>query len=261
MLSSFLSRNAYLLLIAYLLIAQDSAEGQTGPAGVGNSTNNKVWLDASRLTGLNNGARVNQWPDVSGNNWHASQGSLINRPSYVANGLNGRPILNFNRSQAAQFLQISTVGISGLMSNSNTIFAVAMATSGGVNDYIEAYQSIIAAPGWHNCLSFHGYPNTNILLSYQWLGGSMPARVDPKGDITTHIPITQGDWYMPSRVNFETATSTSSSTFINSALVKSETKDLPMTVYGDVVRIGVASLPGGSYVWPLNGNIAEIILL
>jgi hypothetical protein len=107
------------------LLAASFSFAQTGiPAGVGNSTSNKVWLDASHLTGLSNGARVSSWSDRSGNNWNANQSSNTNRPTYITGGLNGHPIVNFNRSGAYQFLEIRNTGIGVTLSNSNTIIVV-----------------------------------------------------------------------------------------------------------------------------------------
>jgi hypothetical protein len=39
---------------------------------------------------------VSQWNDKSGNNRHCSQSTAESRPSYVANGLNGKSILRFD---------------------------------------------------------------------------------------------------------------------------------------------------------------------
>ena len=48
------------------------SKAQTGPGGVGNSSNNILWLDASQLN-LNDGDPVATWPDSSGNNNDAIQ--------------------------------------------------------------------------------------------------------------------------------------------------------------------------------------------
>lgn len=52
-----------------------------------------IWLDASdastiTLDGSNN---VSEWRDKSGNARHASQSTVLNRPSYTTNGINGLP--------------------------------------------------------------------------------------------------------------------------------------------------------------------------
>lgn len=67
-----------LLSVALSITATFSASAQTGPGGVGNSTNNILWLDATQLN-LNNGDPVNNWPDVSGNNNDALQTNLTNQ--------------------------------------------------------------------------------------------------------------------------------------------------------------------------------------
>ncbi|MDJ1501195.1 LamG-like jellyroll fold domain-containing protein [Xanthocytophaga agilis] len=69
---------------------------QTGPAGVGNSSTNAFWLDASRLTGIANGAKFSSWTDVSGNNNHATQTNATYQPTFKISALNGKPAIKFN---------------------------------------------------------------------------------------------------------------------------------------------------------------------
>src|SRR5688500_10633861 len=88
------------------LIGLIDAHAQTGPAGVGNTNSNKIWLDASYISGLTNGARVSSWADRSGNVWNASQANGNNRPTYLTNQLNGLPVVRFNRTSGPQFLNI-----------------------------------------------------------------------------------------------------------------------------------------------------------
>ena len=53
-------------LTFWLLLVNTVVYAQTGPAGVGTSANNVLWLDASTLS-LANDASVTSWPDQSGN--------------------------------------------------------------------------------------------------------------------------------------------------------------------------------------------------
>lgn len=69
--------------------------GNTGPGGVGNSTNNKLWLRANDLS-LANGAAVASWSDVSGNSLTASNPTAGERPTFVTASANGFPSLSFD---------------------------------------------------------------------------------------------------------------------------------------------------------------------
>jgi hypothetical protein len=77
-----------------LSIIDDDAIGSTGPAGVGSSAINTLWLKPETLTGLTNNDPVIQWPDASGNGFHMNR--QINRePSYRSNQLNGYAVVDF----------------------------------------------------------------------------------------------------------------------------------------------------------------------
>jgi len=65
----------------------------TGPPAV---TGLRLWLDAAQITGLNNGAAVSTWNDVSGSGHHVSQGTSTLRPVYRTNVVNGRPVVSFD---------------------------------------------------------------------------------------------------------------------------------------------------------------------
>jgi|GEM_PF-608833 len=84
----------YLVVIALLITGLPAAIAQTGPGGVGSSSNNVLWLDASTL-GLNDGDSIASWTDVSGNNNHATQTVSLNKPLFRTNQLNGHPGIQF----------------------------------------------------------------------------------------------------------------------------------------------------------------------
>ncbi len=70
---------------------------QTGPGGVGTSTNNVLWLDAN--SGITqSGGLVSQWNDRSGNSNHALlPGSIPTaKPAYVSASVNSYPSLDFD---------------------------------------------------------------------------------------------------------------------------------------------------------------------
>lgn len=53
-----------------------------------------LWLDATKITGLADGAGVNTWNDLSGNGYHFTEAT--NPPTYKVNILNGRPVVRFD---------------------------------------------------------------------------------------------------------------------------------------------------------------------
>lgn len=90
------------ILVLQCLVFSILIMGQTGPGGVGNSTNNVIWLradaDVFSDAGTTPAAHTNgvaQWNDQSGNSRNASQGSAGNRPLYFVNAQNGYPALRF----------------------------------------------------------------------------------------------------------------------------------------------------------------------
>ncbi|MBX2917562.1 MAG: T9SS type A sorting domain-containing protein [Cyclobacteriaceae bacterium] len=76
--------------------------GITGPAGVGSAPNNKLWLRAGNgafsdlgTTAAVNLGSVRQWNDQSGNNNHALQNTVANRPIFRTGQDNGQAALEF----------------------------------------------------------------------------------------------------------------------------------------------------------------------
>ena len=95
--------------------------GQTGPGGVGNSTNIKAWLDASSL-GLSNATSVSSWTDISGNSNAANQLTPANQPTFFTNQINGLPAISFDGID--DFFDFS----SNITAGNVTIFAVYLST-------------------------------------------------------------------------------------------------------------------------------------
>lgn len=53
----------------------------------------KLWLDASQITGLNDGDAVATWSDLSGNGNSVAQGTASKRPTYQTAEINGLPVV------------------------------------------------------------------------------------------------------------------------------------------------------------------------
>lgn len=59
-----------------------------------------LWLDAADASTITlNGSTVSQWSDKSGNQRHVAQGTAALQPSYQAPGLNGYPVVDFERAR------------------------------------------------------------------------------------------------------------------------------------------------------------------
>lgn len=111
-------------LFCGLVINSIISYGQSGPAGVGSSSDNALWIDIDRLS-LSNGSVVSELTDFSGNANHiplqGGTGATIN-----ANALNGQDLITFSGTDYYQGSSFSELdNISGL-----SYFAVHATTSG-----------------------------------------------------------------------------------------------------------------------------------
>lgn len=241
------------LLVGLILAGQRWALAQTGPAGVGNSSSNKVWLDASFLTGLNNGARINSWTDRSGNAWNAGQATAAKRPTYLTDQLNGLPVVRFDRTNGPQYLEISITGIGPAMSNSYTLYAVVKANSGAVDNAGDRWQSVFGAIDWYSGILIEGYPTAANLWFTTWVGVNPPTQ-----SVTVLEPLQQGQWSIATSMPKETAAGTNLSAYANGVFAGSMSNSLQTRNFTNLVRIG-GCLTSGVHQYLLNGDIAEII--
>lgn len=94
MITMFCPRLFYILV---LLLSTIAASAQTGPAGVGTSASNVLWLkaDAGTSTTVNNGT-VTSWNDQSGNGNAVTQTVTTQQPLYATNVINGFPAVQFD---------------------------------------------------------------------------------------------------------------------------------------------------------------------
>lgn len=115
-----MKRSQYILGILAIHLTIFSFGQDTGPGGVGTSSNLQIWLDASQLTGLNDTDPVNTWSDVSGNGNDAIGGGSV--PAYSTTGGatgNGMPSVYFDGAAQA------TVGsVAALSTDKVSWFAV-----------------------------------------------------------------------------------------------------------------------------------------
>ena len=83
-----------LLMLTILFFCNDLI-GQTGPGGVGDNSNNIVWLDANREL-LTNGLFVSTLQDFSGNGNDFTQNLSGSKPTFGTNLINGLPAIQFD---------------------------------------------------------------------------------------------------------------------------------------------------------------------
>lgn len=89
-----------LLLVCFLYFTL-YLNAQTGPAGVGATATNALWLKADMgTTATVSGTPVSVWSDQSGNTIALLQTVAAQRPLYVTNIMNGMPSIEFDNNNA-----------------------------------------------------------------------------------------------------------------------------------------------------------------
>lgn len=89
-----MKRNLFFALFSFVSLLGYS---QTGPGGVGSSSNIEAWLEANSL-GLSNNDAVSTWSDISGNGNDATESTGSNQPLFITSQVNGYPIVRFDGS-------------------------------------------------------------------------------------------------------------------------------------------------------------------
>ena len=127
------------LTLLFTLFISVNIYSQTGPGGIGNSTNNILWLKGdggaytdAGITQASHGQQIQQWNDCSGNNNHATQVTAGNKPLFHVNSANGHPGLRFTGNM---FIDGPNLAIPA--SSSYTYLMVFRDTAtglGGIND-------------------------------------------------------------------------------------------------------------------------------
>lgn len=129
----------YLYIILIFSFPTTLLVAQIGPGGVGNSSSNILWLsgdgnfftDAGVTTAVN-GQQVQRWDDRSGNNNHANQTILANKPIYQSNVSNGVGGLKFTGDM---FIDGPNLGLNSTDGYSYFIvFEDTASVAGGMND-------------------------------------------------------------------------------------------------------------------------------
>ena len=91
-----------------------------------NLPNLQLWLDATRIAQADS-TSVTTWSDQSGNGYDATQGGSAARPTFIASGLNGLPVVRFDGTDDRLSIPSSTATFKFLHSDVSTVFIVAKA--------------------------------------------------------------------------------------------------------------------------------------
>lgn len=83
------------------ILASYGGEAPFSPADIPGLT---MWLDASQITGLIDGANVTTWEDASGNNNDATCAGVPSYVTYQTNEVNGLPVVRSSGTSAALVL-------------------------------------------------------------------------------------------------------------------------------------------------------------
>ena len=124
-------------------ISDNDPFGYTGPGGVGQTSNNVLWLKADAITGLSDGNDVTSWTDNSGNSNTLSQGSTTYTPRYYSNIINSKPVVRWEqadtRLRKTSFNNVPTTAVTSIFVNRNSDSndgLISYATAADNNSYL-----------------------------------------------------------------------------------------------------------------------------
>lgn len=90
------------IFLTFVFLSKNILISQTGPAGVGTSANNVLWLKADKGTSsTTNSTSISFWNDQSGNSINVSQSVAVQQPSFATNIFNGFPAILFDNNNTA----------------------------------------------------------------------------------------------------------------------------------------------------------------
>ncbi|WP_317897284.1 T9SS type A sorting domain-containing protein [Aurantibacillus circumpalustris] len=212
--------------------------------------NSSVYQNAGTTLCANNTA-VQQWNDLSGNGFNATQATSGVRPTYFSSGANGNPVVRF---AGTHFLDVASLGINGT-SDYSGFFVVKLtsANAGGTNDgagdYVldrttgtnELYDIKVVASGGTNRFFFQKRNDGGGNLG----GPTSTTVIDPNGFQLVSID----------RV-YNSSSNTLSRIYVNSILEATQSNASETTTPPNM-RIGrhATNTTGG-----MNGDLSEIVI-
>lgn len=238
------------LLLSIALSINCILFSQTGPAGVGSSTNNVLWLKANAGTSTTtNGAAISSWNDQSGNGINVSQGTAAQRPTYVTSLMNGMPAIEFDNNNTAGQNDYLTAPDNVLLDNTSgyTAFNVVRmkGLSGGGQSIISKRTSIDT----DEAFMFFFFSSNYLYLDIDGLGNRFSSTPTALSTATNYIL----------DFSFDGTLGSNQSKIFNNQTVLKAANETSATVPNKVSPL-VIGATHASDNRALNGYISEIIL-
>jgi hypothetical protein len=228
------------LLASSLLIASVSVYGQSGPGGIGSSTNNMFWYAAGNIS-QSNGTKVLSWSDASGNGNTASAIGNTTAPTFRTNQINGLPALEFDGAND----YMTSPSESGMSNNPNATYIIVMASD------VVAQSSY----AWENSFgtsssSYQAHLHGSFLAN----GGSLRSFArNASGGLVVAAHSNSTSY----SINSTTLNATTLSAYTNSILSTSISASFATPVAHRRLVLGIRSY---LYDLPYDGKIAEMIV-
>jgi hypothetical protein len=210
-----------------------------------------LWLDASRITGLADGAVLPQWDDASGLNNHAAQATGSKQPLYNTGQVNGLPAVTFDGTD--DYLALSTLS---LFKNIGVATVYAVTQTGAIAGDKRLFAASTVSSANNRVLVSRGRGSvTNVV-------GALGRRLDGDGNFEANSAINTvvtDAWGIQTAV-FDWANS-DLFVYLNGALVASSTSfstdGVTSNTDSAAIVIG-ANAAATTQFWP--GKVAELIV-
>lgn len=231
-------KNVIQLLLSVAVLANQNLYAQTGPAGVGSTSSNPMWLDASR-SGVSVTGPSWYWNDRSGNGVTASSTIFSGRPSFQNNQINGMPAFVFDGVND----HFQTGAISGLNTTNASWFIVGRSNNNTSNQSFLSMAHSTSSP-----LNNHRF--TMVYNPYNTLSGT--TRSTGTTALSGHGNITGANTLLAT-----TTDATQMNCYRNGQLISTKNDNYMSPPNCTRTAIGRRSYTLDAY---LNGMVAEIIV-
>ncbi|MDI9463635.1 MAG: hypothetical protein QM368_08545 [Bacillota bacterium] len=194
-------------------------------------------LDASALQGLEDKSPVESWEDLSGTGNHVSQDNPGSRPTYLANGLYGKPAVKFDGVD--DYLNQPWTGTGGTLElEAATVFLVLK------NENMSASQTMMGNYDEDGAVCFHISRNQNTFTATV---SSRDNRIEFTDSLKPYVATYRVD-------------GSSHQAFVNGVKIENENEKLAASINWGATTIGRNGGPLSSNVeeWYWEGSIAEI---
>ncbi|MEO7313532.1 MAG: LamG-like jellyroll fold domain-containing protein [Chitinophagaceae bacterium] len=216
---------------AFLLIIQFAVLTTHTYCQIPVTTNLQLWLKADAGITKDGAGNISAWADQSPNLHLASQSIPTSQPLWVANVLNGKPVVRFDGAN-----DLMTTDVNGPGGTEFTFFVVAKSDGQRILSYNDG-----------NGYVLYSYAITNqFVISNDGgpYGGLNPAINDPS-------------YFVAGCARYKASTSNGMQTFLNGSLVAQRDAENIAALPNAPLQIGGA--PGGT-TEVINGDVAEIIV-